>query len=373
MKNLKRSVITRGVQHVDINTEDNLKHRPQLGDVAVFEVVSIGKHTAIQGIDETLTKIFPGDHLLMAFGGRYASNQFEGYIPDEPTTDLQILGQGGTVGELASSHARFQRTGATQVKLVGYAVDINNNIINTRYARLDKVKFSTLGAMDYDVYLSVGAGMDSGKTATAAAFARGAALEGKRVAYIKLTGTVHSKDRRMVRDSGAEIAVDFSHCGYPSTYMCSTEEILDIYATLLKRVESINPDLVVVEIADGLLQKETHDLLGYRPFMRTVSGVILSCPDSLSVYGGMQVLESLNLRPVIVSGIFTASPLMITEVATFTDIMIFSLSDFTQQGQLLNVLERHNRVAKRLHYFRRYMNSEMRHIQNEANKIRCVA
>lgn len=338
LNTIKRSVITRGITDFQIDRLKNNSHVPQLGDVAVFEVISLGKHKAIQAVDETITAIYPGDLILAAFGGRYASNQFEGYVPCEPTLDLQILGQGGAVGQLVSTHNRFKKTGGTQIRLLGYATDRQQQVINTRYQRLERVAFDNQKPSNAAIYLSIGASMDSGKTTTAAHFARGAMLSGKTVAYIKLTGTAYSKDRRTVRDSGAAVALDFSHCGYPSTFQCSTEEVLAIYATLLQQVKSCHPDIIIVEIADGLLQKETNNLLKHQGFMSGIDGVVLSCPDSLSVYGGLQILQSMAINPLIISGIFTASPLMINEVAGFTTTPIFSLADFTAQGRLLTAL-----------------------------------
>ena len=62
------------------------------GDVALFEVLEIGKHTQIQSLGRNLT-ITPGDRVLGVFGARYATNQFEGYVPDT----LQETSNGGDV------------------------------------------------------------------------------------------------------------------------------------------------------------------------------------------------------------------------------------------------------------------------------------
>lgn len=345
MTTIKRSVITRGITQFTLSTQHNTQHIPQNGDVAVFEVLSIGKHKSIQAIDETATALHPGDQILATFGGRYASNQFEGYLPETVQDTYQILGQGGVVGVLQSMHAKFTNIGATEVRLVGYATDAHDRIINTRYHNLAQVPFAAYQPADCEVYLSVGASMDSGKTTTAAYLARGAMLSGKRVAYIKLTGTVFSKDRRVVRDSGAAVAVDFSHCGYPSTFQCDTDEVLDIYATLMTRVATENPDMVIVEIADGLLQQETANLLQHPALMRQVSGVVLSCPDSLSVKGGLQTLADMHITPIMLSGLFTASPLMVKEVVEFTQTPIFTLEKFVADGALAQVLPAGVRTA----------------------------
>lgn len=335
MEKIKESIITVGINNFSLNQEIINTYLPKLGDVAVFEVISIGKHKSIQGRRGVNQPIFPGDKILATFGNRYASNQFEGYVPKRHHETYQILGQGGIIGVLKSMHAKFEDIGATEVKLVGYAVDENNAVINTKYHNIDKEKFAIEKIKsDAKIYLSVGASMDSGKTTTAGFFSRGLMLEGKEVAYIKLTGTAYNKDAEFVFNCGAIAATDFSHCGYPATYMSSTEEILDIYSTLIKKVQTTNPDIIIVEIADGLLQKETLNLLTNKSFMDTIQGVILSCPDSLSVYGGLEILKSIDINPVIVSGLFTASPLMINEVKAITKIPVFTLEDFITEGNL---------------------------------------
>lgn len=338
MKNIKHCIITDGITQFNLCTARNETYLPKNGDVAVFEIVSLGKHKTMQTTQEHNRRIYPGDYILATFGTRYASNQFEGYLPTEAQITYDILGQGGVIGVMRSSHNSFRRTGTTKVRLVGYAVDTQRQVINSRYCNVEKCEFSPRLFNKPKVYLSVGASMDSGKTTTAAYFARGAMLSGKRVAYIKLTGTAHCKDRNFVKDCGAVVSVDFAHCGYPSTFMCDITEILDIYATLLAQVQTESPDIVIVEIADGLLQKETAELLTHRAFMQQVEGVILSCPDSLSAIGGLSLLNSFEITPKLLSGIMTASPLMVEEVGMVTDIPVYGLEDFTDGEKLVNLL-----------------------------------
>lgn len=330
MKTIKKSIITKSVEDFKINRNIRKTHIPKAGDVAVFQVVSIGKHKAIQAENGNNTYIFPGDKILATFGTRYATNQFEGYVPTQYQNRYQIIGQGGVVGVLKSMHSKFDDIGATEVRLVGYAVNHENNVINTIYNGVERLNFKPI-PRPYEMYLSVGASMDSGKTTTAAFLCRGFMQQKRKVAFIKLTGTVFSKDCSIVRDCGAKTAVDFSYCGYPSTFLCDTTEILDILETLLSRVERINPDIVVIEIADGLLQRETKALINHKPFMDLIDGVLLSCADSLSVKSGKEILAEVNHKPLIISGIFTASPLMVNEVKNETDIPVFTLEDFTNK------------------------------------------
>ena len=328
MKKIKKSIITKNIKDFRINRSIKKDHIPKAGDVAVFQVISIGKHKAIQGENGNNTYIFPEDYILASFGTRYATHQFEGYVPQKYYPRYQILGQGGVVGILKSMHMKFDDIGATEVRLIGYAVDENNEVINTKYYNEEALSFQPFKKRNYKVYLSLGASMDSGKTTTAAFLSRALMRQKQKVAFIKLTGTVYAKDCSIVRDCGAHTAIDFSYYGYPSTYLCKTNEILNLFESLLNKVEETNPDAVIIEIADGLLQRETRALINTKSFMQMIDYTVLSCADSLSVVSGIEILSDIGKKPWILSGLFTASPLMVNEVRQMTDIPVFTLEDF---------------------------------------------
>jgi hypothetical protein len=92
------------------------------------------------------------------------------------------------------------------------------------------------------------------------------------------------------------MVADFSDMGYPSTYMCSREEILDIYQSLLDRLAPENLDFIVMEIADGLMQRETMFLLKDKAFMKTIHRTIFSCGDSLSAFHGVELLNNWGIE-----------------------------------------------------------------------------
>lgn len=342
---IKKAIICKSVKNYSLSTAGIKTYIPQAGDVAIFEVLSIGKHKAIQSANGNNRYLFPGDKIMATFGNRYATNQFEGYVPTQVEDQYQILGQGGCIGVLKSTHAKFDKIGATELKLVAYAVDEGGEVINTRYLTEEPKSFMIGKKRNYEVILSVGSSMDSGKTTSAAYLCRGIHKAGKKVAFIKLTGTVFSKDRRFVKDCGADVAFDFSHLGFPSTYMSSLSEILNIYESLLTKVEEINPDYVVVEIADGLLQRETKMLLHNPAFMSTVSHIMLSCGDSLGVLSGLSFLKDINRTPFAISGLINVSPLLVDECKRSTDIPVLNLSDlespsvvnsFSRKKELMN-------------------------------------
>lgn len=336
MKNnpLKKTVIAKGIGEFSLDSTIRKSHVPKAGDLAIFKVLAIGKHNAVQGLNGNNCYIFPNDLLLAAFGNRYATEQFEGYVPLKYHPEYHILGKGGAVGILASMHEKLELAGPTTLQLIGYAVSADGTVLNTKYFGQEELGFQPLKRRPYKVVLSLGASMDSGKTTSAGFVCRGLRQAGQKAAYIKLTGTVYTKDTHFVRDCGAAIAVDFSKFGFPSTYMCSTTELLNLYESLLQKVSVVHPDYVVVEIADGLFQRETRMLLTHQAFMRTVSYVIYSAPESLSALNGVSILNEYGIRPFALSGLFTTSPLLREEVINQTGISVKHISELGEASVL---------------------------------------
>jgi len=334
---LKISIICKDVQQYEINEKIIHKYKPKVGDVAIFEVLQIGKHPSIQGTNGNSRAIYPGDWIMCAFGNRYATGQIEGYVPEGPLEIYDILGKGGVVGQVKTLHAGLLKKGPTQLKMIGY-VQVGGKVFNTLYRNQPRMKFSPSRPLKSKIILSLGASMDSGKTTSAAFLCKGILNAGHRVAYFKLTGTVYSKDRAMVRDCGAMFSADFSFFGYPSTYMCSRAELLDLFDQLVEITEQDNPEYIVVEIADGLLQRETNMLLKHKPFLKKIHSVMFSGGDSLSALLGYQTLHTWGIYPKALSGLFTASPLLINEVKEKLNIPILTL-DLLSSPEVIHIFE----------------------------------
>lgn len=335
---IKAAIICKGIGDFDIDSNVMYKHTPKPGDVAIFEVVDIGKHSSIQGLNGNNRYIFPGDIIMAAFGSRYATGQLEGLVPKNFCETYHILGKGGAIGVITSMHYKLAAKGPTTLKMVGYATK-DGKVINTRYLSHKRSRFNPKKKRKSKVILSLGASMDSGKTTTAAYLCLGMSKSTK-VAYFKMTGTVYAKDRSLVRDCGACFVSDFSILGYPSTYLCSRPELLDIYESLTKLTSQYDPEYTIVEIADGLLQRETSLLLQYEPFVSTVDSVVFSGGDSMSALLGYNMLKEWGIEPVAVAGLFTASPLLAREVEEVVDIPILNLEGLSDP-EVIEIFKTH--------------------------------
>jgi hypothetical protein len=326
-RRIKKSLICKSVTDFYFNRQIIGEHKPKAGDVGIFQVLT-DNGAYIMDERGIATKIFSGDYIMVAFGSRYATNQVEGYVPELPTRVCRLLGRGGVAGVLKSQNANFRQIPA-EIELVGYACDLaTSEVLNT--LQHDALTRFNPASIRSKVVLSVGSSMDSGKTTSAAYLCKGLSEAGKRVAYIKLTGTAFPKDAQLNLDLGAAYAADFSHFGFPSTYLCSEQELLDLYQSLHDLAfEAIEADYIVLEIADGLLQRETKMLLQNRDFVRSVHGVMLSCGDSLGVLSGLDLLKKWHCEPFAVSGLFTASELLVREVQEMSDKPILNLKELS--------------------------------------------
>ncbi|MCI4668460.1 MAG: hypothetical protein MRZ79_09995 [Bacteroidia bacterium] len=310
----------------------------KLGDLGLFKVVSLGKHSRIHNREGINQHIFPGDYIVAAFGSRYASNQFEGYIPHSlGRSSFDLLGQGGVVGEVASSHSKFRTAGPTKLEFVGF-LSSKGKILNTIKININE-SFHKKPDKLPKIILSLGSGMDSGKTTSAAHLIQGLTRAEKKAGYIKLTGTAYSKDKQLNEDLGAISTLDFSDIGYPSTYMLELEELKSIFWRLISRSLQANPDYLVIEIADGLLQRETHELLADAAFMENITGVLLSVTDSLCAKGALDFLSRLEIYPFAIAGMMTASPLMIRETSSFASQDILTLNELSNPVCIMNKIE----------------------------------
>lgn len=332
---LKKSQICQGINEFTLNTQLINTYVPQAGDVGLFKVIHADSGVIMdeQGVSR---RIFEGDVIMAAFGNRYATSQIEGYVPSTPVQECQLLGRGGVVGLVKSLNATVGRE-PVQLELLGYATAANGRVINTiQYHQLKPFHPANIRTK---VILSIGTSMDSGKTTTAAYLCGGLKNAGHSVAYIKLTGTAFPKDARFCVDRGADLGIDFAHFGFPSTFMADETTLLNLYQSLVdEAMQACNPDYIVMEIADGILQRETSLLLNHSDFMSTIDRVIFSCGDSLGVLSGLQILQNWGIHPFALCGLFTASELLINEVQEVTNLPVLRLPELLEGERIAGLL-----------------------------------
>jgi hypothetical protein len=286
---------------------------PQAGDVALARIEKIGRNASLELPNGRRCSLHEGDLLAVAFGCRYATMQFEGYARvDDDRCDL--LSMGGICGLVESKHAKA--ADPSKLRLIGFIGDRDRRLLRLRQFPLAPRS----PASQPNVVVVCGTSMDAGKTHTALSLIMGLRQQGFRVAAIKLTGTATGKDTWNLLDAGACVALDFVDGGFPSTYLCSGDELVALHHLLMAHATSHKPDYVVVEIADGLLQNETAALLQNRRFTRTVDAWVFAAGDPLGAAGGVRMLREWGIEPLAISGVVSMSALGIRETQLATEL-----------------------------------------------------
>jgi hypothetical protein len=161
----------------------------------------------------------------------------------------------------------------------------------------------------------LGTSMNSGKTTTVASIVRGLTMAGLEVAAGKVTGTGAGGDPMLFHDSGASRVLDFTDFGYGSTYRLAHEEVRSLFVSLVCELAATGPDVIVLEVADGLFQEETARLMRDPLFKQHVDKVVFAAGEALGAAAGQTMLTLEGLSPVAISGLLTASPLAKREAA----------------------------------------------------------
>lgn len=323
----KFSFVSRGVGSRAL-TVTNLRRQPAQGDLVVARVVSLGQHHALEDQHGRRVRLYVGDLVVGAFGNRYATDFYEGYVPDGPHTHL--LTAGGVIGTVASSHGR--RGAPTALEVIGALADTTGMSLNlTDVVHLNPPVADPPPA----TVVVVGSSMNAGKTTTVAGIVRGWVLAGLTVGAGKVTGSGSGKDRWVYVDAGAHAIVDFLDFGMPSTFGYRTEHLITTGRHIRNELASQGATHVALEIADGLLQPQTHELLSALPGF--ADSVLLAVTDALGAVGGLRVLDAAGVSVAALSGIVSASPLASREAEDATGLPVISPAELAE-GAALDIL-----------------------------------
>src|SRR5215217_5808204 len=280
---------------------------PRIGDLLLAEVQNLGRHNRMEIRTGVSMYLFPGDYIVGAFGNRYATDQYEGYVPRRPVEGCDLLSVGGVCGEVASQHASM--VDPTRLRIVGLVSDRYGRPINQRTFGLPSHAVGERLESSAEVILVVGSSMNSGKTTAAGTLARALSRANFSVAAGKITGTAAGKDARFYEACGAKPVLDFTSAGYPSTYMLGLEELLGVYDSILGKLRAANPDYIILEIADGIFQRETRMLIESAEFRQSADHVFFAAGDSLSAESGVRLVREYGLPLRATAGSVTQSPL----------------------------------------------------------------
>lgn len=243
-------------------------------------------------------RLVPGDLIVGVLGSRAALRGFCGRVPKTVAAGdtLHLLNMGGVIGVSDGDHAGLGSPIELEV--------IGTPMRNGRILRLGEHALpSNLpgeGALP-PVLLLVGTCMNAGKTTAAAVITRHVRKRGRMVHAGKVTGVAAIKDLQLFEDNGAGRTLSFLDCGLPST--CYRPDVVDVALTLLAELAEESPDLIVLEMGDGLFgEYGVDEILSDERFVRHVSGAVLAANDLIGAWAAAERLKTYGVETLCVTG-----------------------------------------------------------------------
>lgn len=312
---------------------------PLPGDVVLARVIELGHHQHLEGRDGRRIKLWPGDEILVAYGSRYAPDQFEAIVPDDLRV-CDLVASGGIAARVLSRHGATRRP--TTIEPLGLLVDEHRKRMNLIDWRLPP----TAAPISQPYTIAVcGTSMNAGKTTVCKGLVRGFHRIGLRVGAAKITGTGSGNDSWAVKDAGAAPVFDFTDAGHPTTFGLSCDQVQAILTHLTAHLAAAGAEVCVLEIADGLLQSETAALVSSKFFANAVDAVIFAANSAMSAKAGADCLRQWGLPVQAVSGVMTMSPLASREAAAATGLPVLGVDDLSEGAWCAELLRPVNQLA----------------------------
>ncbi len=320
---------TRRVRRQDAVTLMTAFDNTAPGDLILGRVMSLGQHRGIQLTTGRRATLLPGDLVVLPCAARYAPDQFEGIAEIDPQ-GVDMLAGGGCVGKMRARNERVKS--ATRVLPLGGLVNGDGCAMNVGQYAINVSRRSSI-----PVIAVLGAAMNSGKTLATARLSRGLRQAGLTVAAIKGTGTGAYGDFNEYLDSGAHYVADFTDVGMASTYLMPIERIKNGIFQLLGAAEQAACDVAVMELADGILQRETAALVRDEEIQARLSGIVFACGDPLAALGGVTELRRQGCEPDVITGMISCSPMAAVEAEQATGVRVLSKSDLSDPAEAISL------------------------------------
>jgi len=322
----KRAFTTRNVPEEAMQTLITGDVTPVPGDLVLARVDRLRQQLRLELPTGRYSRLFPGDHILVCYGNRYAPDQYESWVPTN-LAPCHLVATGGVASFTRYRNPRVKS--ATEISPLGLVGGDVASPLNLRDWKIDA------GARNWQgvpMFVVVGSSMNAGKTTTAAHLVSGLARDGFKTGAMKVTGTGSGRDIWYFEDAGAAHALDFTDAGHASTYGVGEEAVLDIVALLGNALRNRGVDAIVVEVADGLLQAETRALLENQQFIKQVSGLFFAAIDPQSALYGVDYLQRLGYKVLGVSGLVSSSELAIREFTANCPIPVLAKAHLSAPG-----------------------------------------
>lgn len=302
-----RSFATRRVPMEAMKTLVGGSVRPRTGDVVLAQVTRIGNHRHLERDTGRRSVLHVDDLLVLAYADRYATDQYESYVPTS-LRSTHLVASGGIASHAVTRSNRVKNP--TDIQPLGLIGDAAGRPLNLEDFALPRIP---VPAELPPTIAVLGTAMNSGKTTTIHYLVHGLAKAGARPGTTKVTGTGAGNDYWVMLDAGGHRMLDFTDAGLSSTFRHSIPRLEDATEQLVSHLAADGSGVIFVEIADGVFQEQNRHLIRSARLHRLIDKVVFAASDAMGAALGVQTLTDAGFDVVAVSGSLTRSPLAVRE------------------------------------------------------------
>lgn len=320
MKSVIVDKVASVAQHNDVGGELRLSKDIPCEEGVLIAVRVLNNKTRYNQLELTsgrMATVNQGDIVVGALGHRNALRGYSGHLPSELNIGdtIQILNIGGVLGICDSANPDVGPP--FDCNVLGTVLDfpyLGERIgVPARVGASSLDDNATLDTGGVPVVALAGTCMDSGKTAAACAIVGRLRHRGLHVAACKATGVSLRRDILAMEDAGARESMIFSDLGVVTT---TADNGPALTRSLLTRLAENRPDVIVLELGDGLLGcYGVEAILTDDAIRDALTAVILCANDPVSAWGGAKILrENFNIEPLLVTGPVTDNAVGIQQI-----------------------------------------------------------
>lgn len=336
----KHSVAARRVPLSDMRSLIISPTPPEAGDLVLARVERIGPMHSLQLTDGRRAALFVGNEIIVVYGHRCDGAHVDATVP--LTLDAcELVADAGIAGQMHSP--RHGANSRTRIVPLGFITDSNGVTLNLERYRLPSLPRAVQSP---SVIAVVGATVTSGRTSIATWLIRGLVESGLHVGAARVTGT--GGDIKLMQEAGASPVLDITDAGLASTCRAGPATIERSVRLLMSHLSAAAVDVVVVEFADDLTQRETGVLITSREFAPLLTGVVYGESDAMRAKDGVAWLRDHDLHALCVASTATMSRAAIRDARDATGLPVLSLNELGSAEialQLLGAARHHSRQA----------------------------
>ena len=321
MKSVFVDKVASVAQHSNLSNKLRLSHEIPCEEgvlVAVRVLNNKARYNQLELTSGRMATVTQGDIVVGALGHRKALRGYSGHLPTELAVGdtIQLLNIGGVLGICDSANPDVGPP---------FDCEVLGTVLHFPYLgeRIGVPARAGAQALDPDAALDMqgvpvvalaGTCMDSGKTAAACAIVSRLRHRGMHVAACKATGVSLRRDVLAMQDAGASETMIFSDLGIVTT---TADNGPALTRTLLTSLAAGQPDVIVLELGDGLLGAYgVEAILTDESIRGALTAVVLCANDPVAAWGGAKILrEQYGIEPAVVSGPATDNAVGIDQIS----------------------------------------------------------